>query len=194
MRTGRHAMVVAAACAVVLTACAGRDASTGSAAGNEGYISGPGVVDRVSAVERRPAARVQGPRVGGGRVDSADYRGKVVVYNVWGSWCPPCRVEAPALRRIAVETKASGVQFVGLNVRDNEASAHAFERRFANPYPSVFSPDGQLLLLFRGTLPANAIPSTVVVDRQGRAAARIVGGATYEKLRAVVDGVLAEDR
>jgi thiol-disulfide isomerase/thioredoxin len=117
-----------------------------------------------------------------------------VVYNVWGSWCPPCRAEAPTLRRIATETEPDGVQFVGINIRDNEASAEAFERRYEISYPSLFSPDGQLLLPFRGTLPPSAIPSTVVVDRQGRVAARIVGGATYVKLRAVVGRVLAEDR
>jgi len=193
MRRGSRAIVGGTACALLLTACGADASSTGSAA-DKSYIAGPGVVDRVAAAQRRPAPRVQGPGVGGGRIDSAEYRGKVVVYNVWGSWCPPCRAEAPALREVATETAADGVQFVGINIRDNEASARAFERRFAIPYPSLFSPDGQVLLLFRGTLPPNAIPSTVVVDRRGRVAARIVGGATYGKLRAVVDGVLAEDR
>jgi thiol-disulfide isomerase/thioredoxin len=195
VRRGGHPVVVVAVCVLLLGGCGGGGAgSAGSSAAAQSFISGPGVVDQVPPAERWPSPRVQGPRVGGGRIDSAEYRGKIVVYNVWGSWCPPCRAEAPSLRRIAGETKTSGVQFVGINIRDNQAAAQAFERRFTIPYPSVFDPEGRLLLLFRGTLPPNAIPSTIVVDRQGRAAARIVGGATYEKLRAVVDGVLAEDK
>jgi len=176
---------------LLLTACGGGDGSgQRSAAGDQQYVSGPGVVTRVPVGDRQPLPRVRGELLDGGEFDSADYAGEILVFNVWGSWCPPCRAEAPALRQVWEETRERGVQFVGINIRDDRAAARAFERRFGITYPSVFDPAARLLLQFRTTLPPNAIPSTIVVDRQGKVAARVVGGTTYEKLRAVVDGVL----
>ncbi len=178
---------------LLLTACGASGPSTaGGAAAGQQYVSGPGTVTRVSTGERGSAPGVQGRLLDGGTFDLAAHRGKVVVFNVWGSWCPPCRAEAPGLQRVWEETRAKGVQFVGINTRDTVPAARAFERRFGITYPSVVDDDGRLLLAFRGSLPPNAIPSTIILDSESRVAARVVGATTYEKLRRLVDDVLAE--
>jgi thiol-disulfide isomerase/thioredoxin len=100
----------------------------------------------------------------------------VVVLNVWGSWCAPCRKEAASLGAAARELEAEGVEFVGVNTKDSSPDQGlAFERRYDVPYPSFFDPSGRTLLAFRGTLIPSAIPSTVVIDQQGRVAASIQG-------------------
>lgn len=125
--------------------------------------------------------------------DSTLTHGTVAVYNVWGSWCGPCRTEAPALARLARET-ASTTAFVGINVRDNDAAAIAFERSFNIPYPSITTDDaGPAILAFGTTLSASAIPSTVILDRDGRVAARVVGPVTYSTLKALLTTVINED-
>lgn len=130
---------------------------------------------------------------GASTVDVADYRGLVVVLNVWGSWCAPCRAEAPVLRDNATAYADRGVQFLGVNVKDSPSAAKAFERRYGIDYPSLDdSIEGQALLQLRGEVPAAAIPSTLVLDRQGRVAARVLGEITDSTLRALLDAVLAE--
>jgi thiol-disulfide isomerase/thioredoxin len=186
-RARRVAVVTAAA--LVVAGCSG-----GAAAQSDpGYVTGPGVVTRTPVEERVALPRVTGALLQGGELDSAEYPDTVLVYNVWGSWCAPCRAEAPALQEVWEQTRDRGVQFVGVNVKDNDAAARAFEREFGITYPSITTADsGAVLLAFRSSLPPNAIPSTLVVDRDGRVAARIVGATTYTKLRRLVDEVLAE--
>ena len=109
----------------------------------------------------------------------ADFQGKVVVINVWGSWCPPCRSEADDLAVAAKQLQPQGVVFLGINTRDNSAdTALAFQRSHAVPYPSIFDPGGSLLGAFHRTLSPKAIPSTVVIDAQGRVAASVIGELT----------------
>lgn len=108
--------------------------------------------------------------------------------NVWASWCAPCRAEAPALAKVADQLQP-GVAFVGLNTRDSEAPAKAFANRFKLGYPNVVDPDGTLTMLFRETLPPQAIPSTVVIDKDGRVAARALGKVTPAELRTMIDSV-----
>lgn len=130
----------------------------------------------------------------GARVDVADYRGGVVVVNLWGSWCSPCRAEAPVLQDNATRYAAQRVQFVGVNVKDSPAAARAFERRYGITYPSIDdSVEGQAFLALRDVVPASAIPSTIVLDRSGRVAARVIGQISDPTLRALLDAVLAED-
>lgn len=179
---------IAALLLALLTGCGG------SASDTPGYVTGDGVIEQVAATERKPLPRVSGRLLDGGTFDSDDYAGRVVVYNVWGSWCPPCREEAPHLQRVWQEMKSRGVQFVGIDVKDNDAAARAFEREYGVTYPSINGEDSTTALLaFSGTLPANAIPSTVIVDQQGRVAARVVGKTTYATLRTLVRDVIAED-
>lgn len=183
-------LVAVAVLLTMLSACSG-----GSSSGDElGYIQGEGVVEQVAMEDRVEMPHFEGGTLDGGGFDSDDYAGKVLVVNVWGSWCPPCREEAPGLRRVSEETRARGVQFVGIDVRDNDAAARAFERAYGITYPSIRTADSAAAMLaFSSILPQNAIPSTVVVDREGRVAARVVGKTTYVTLRDLVTDVLAEE-
>lgn len=136
--------------------------------------------------------QVTGRLIDGGSFDSADYANTVLVFNVWGSWCAPCREEAPALQAVWEETRNQGVQFVGINVKDNDAAALAFEEEFGITYPSIRTADSsKVLLQFRSTLPPGAVPSTVIVDRDGRVAVRVVGATTYRILSRLVRAVLS---
>ena len=175
---------------LVLAGCSGSGGQSG--APDKGYISGDGTVTLMSPAERADPRSFAGTTLAGEPFDVADHRGEVVVVNVWGSWCPPCIAEAPALERVWEQTRSQDVQFVGVNTRDQNAAARAHERRFQISYPSIDDDSGRVLLAFRGTLPPVAIPSTVVLDRQGRVAARVLGKVGAATLRGVVDDVLAE--
>ena len=104
---------------------------------------------------------------------------------MWGSWCPPCRKEAPILKKVSEDLGGKDVVFVGIDTRDSDAAAKAFLDNIGLTYANVVDPDGELLLAFKGDLNPNAIPSTLVLDKQGRVAARIVGGVEEGTLRAV---------
>ncbi|GHA10075.1 TlpA family protein disulfide reductase [Streptomyces echinoruber] len=178
--------------ASALTACGSGGTSGGS--GNTNFITGSDGIDTVKKADRKPAPDLSGKTVDGKRLDTADYRGKVVVLNVWGSWCAPCRAEAPNLVKVAKENADKGVQFVGINTRDTSTGpALAFEKRYGVPYPSLYDPTGRLMLRFKkGTLNPQLIPSTIVVDRDGKIAARALQPLTEEKLRTMLDPVVAE--
>ncbi|MFC7468799.1 TlpA family protein disulfide reductase [Actinomadura keratinilytica] len=135
-----------------------------------------------------------GETLDGSTFDLADHKGKVVVVNVWGSWCAPCRAEAPNLVKVAEDTADQGVQFVGINTRDsNKGPAIAFEKDYEVGYPSLYDPQGKQILRFpRGSLSPQAIPSTVVIDRDGKIAARTLQAVSEKQLRAMIDPVLAE--
>ncbi len=176
----------------VLTGCGG-DGRV-EPADSAGFVEGSGVVTVVPPEQRQSAPPFAGPLLDGGTFDLADARGEVVVLNVWGSWCAPCRAEAPDLVAVAEGTASDGVRVVGVNTRDTPTAAQAFEDEFSVPYPSVVDADGRLLLAFRETLPPAAIPSTLVIDRQGRMAARVVGPITERSLTDLVEQVAAEER
>jgi thiol-disulfide isomerase/thioredoxin len=161
-------------------------------AAEAGFVQGGGVVTVVEGDEREPAPEFSGPTLDGGQFDLAEQAGNVVVLNVWGSWCAPCRAEAPAFGAVAEETTDDGVVFVGVNTRDTETAAKAFESEFEVPYPSVVDSDGRRLLAFRETLPPAAIPSTLVVDRNGDMAARVIGPITETSLRDLVTTIAEE--
>jgi thiol-disulfide isomerase/thioredoxin len=167
-------------CLLLATGC-----SSLSGAGDKGFYSGEGDVDVVKAVDRGSPVELTGEDLDGKPVDIADYRGKPVVVVVWGSWCGPCRAEAPDVVGAANEIGGKA-QFLGINLRNaSTTDAQAFVRSFDVPYPSVFSPDGKAMLQFRGTLGPNSIPSFVVLDDQGRIAASILG--TLPSKRTLVD-------
>ena len=124
---------------------------------------------------------------------TADLRGAVVVLNVWASWCSPCRAEAPHLEAVWSASQNGGVQFVGLNTRDSDASAKGFVSSYGLTYPQLLDPDGRQQLLFRDTLPPQAIPSTLVLDKEGRVAARVLGQVTESGLLGVIEPLVQED-
>lgn len=175
--------------ALVLAACGSASGSADTA-----FVAGDGSVVLLDAAHRPPAPDLTGPTLDGGQFRLSDYRGKVVVLNVWASWCAPCRAEAPVLQSAwsAYVDDSAPVQFVGLDTRDAQAAAQAFIDRYGITYPSVIDTDGQLQLLFADTLPPQAIPSTLIIDQQGRVAARILGSVTEATLTGLVDALLDE--
>ena len=139
--------------------------------------------------ERAPAPQLEGTTLDGETFALSEWAGQVVVVNVWGSWCVPCRKETPELVRLANKYADRGVRFLGINIRDNPAGARSFEDRYKVPYPSLEDPDGRLLLSFRDVIPTSVVPSTVLIDRRGGVAARIIGPVTYSTM----NGLLADE-
>jgi thiol-disulfide isomerase/thioredoxin len=173
----------------LLAGCAG--GRVGSS-GDQGFVSGTGAITRLATADRRQPGPVAGTTLDGTQVSLADYRGKVVVLNVWGSWCAPCRAEAPALAAAARDLRPRHVVFLGINNRDPEkAGPRAFVRRYGTPYQSIYDPAGRTLLAFHGTLTPNSVPSTVIVDRRGRVAASVIGSVSRATLVDLVGDVAA---
>lgn len=164
-----------------------------SGTGDKGYITGEGVPTEVEPTARGAAIELTGTDLDGNEVDLADLRGKPVVVNVWWSQCPPCRVEQPELNEAAAEL-GDDVTFLGINIRDSSADpARSYVRTFEVPYPSIYSADGSALLAFAGTLNPRSIPSTVVLDADGRVAASVQGRIpTTQTLISLVEKVLDE--
>ena len=181
-----------AVAALVLSACSSGGTSGGS--GNTNFITGSDGIATVKKGDRQAAPDLSGKTIDGKTLSTADYKGKVLVVNVWGSWCSPCRAEADNLVQVAKATANKDVQFVGLNTRDTSTEpAVAFEKKYEVPYPSLYDPTGRLMLRFKkGTLNPQAIPSTIVIDRDGKIAARALQALSEEKLREMLDPVIAE--
>lgn len=161
--------------------------------GQQGYPEVGRNLTRVPPAERgAPVPEVMGEDLDGtGTLSSRAYAGKVVVINVWGSWCPPCRKEAPDLQAASVET-AAVAQFLGITTKDRQqAAARRFVEETGITYPSIYDPSGQALLTFAGTLPPNAIPSTLVLDREGRLAVRVLAPISKITLVQMVNDVAA---
>jgi thiol-disulfide isomerase/thioredoxin len=180
---------VAAASLAALTACADAKVAPSSGSGQR-YVQGDGTVEVIEPADRKPAPALTGTTLDGSRFDLAAFRSSVTVLNVWASWCAPCRAEAPALQKVSSELAGQGVRFAGIDTRDTDDNARAFERRFGITYPSVVDRDGTLLLKFKETLPPQAIPTTLVIDTDGRMAARALKPLTEEQLRDLVQSVL----
>ncbi len=175
---------------LMLAPVAGCSSST-SASDDKGFASGDGSYTKIAADKREAAPVLTGTSLDGTRLSTADAAGKVTVINVWGSWCAPCRHEAPALSKAAQQTSAIAA-FYGINTRDlDKAPAQAFVRAFKVTWPSFYDPDGDLLLKFT-TLPPKAIPSTIVIDRKGRIAARFLGEVSTITLVEVIRQIAGE--
>lgn len=171
-------VVTVAALALVTAGCTG--GSTGRA--GAGFVPPDGGIVVVPPAKRQAPVELTGTTLQGDRIDLARFRGRPVVINVWGSWCSPCRKEAPALQSASVELATRGVKTLGINTQDDDATkALAFERRFGITYPSVVD-SGTLLLQLRGAVPPNAIPTTLVLDDRGRIAARLSAPVTRTTL------------
>ncbi|WP_216210720.1 TlpA disulfide reductase family protein [Amycolatopsis aidingensis] len=126
------------------------------------------------------------------QISIADYAGKVVVLNIWGQWCGPCRTEAPEMQELYEQTRDEGVQVLGLDVRDeNRAAPQDFMRNRGLTYPSIYDPSGRSMLALRG-YPRNAVPSTIVVDKQQRVAAVFLRALLVDDLLPVVRRLAAE--
>ncbi|WP_051718221.1 TlpA family protein disulfide reductase [Streptomyces megasporus] len=179
--------------AVALTALAVSGCGRGGDDAEAAAAQGDQRLTRLAPAEREPAPDIRGETLTGEPVALADYRGKIVVINVWGSWCAPCRAEAPHLRKVSEDLRDRGVAFLGINTRDaTKEVARRFENTYGIAYPSLWDRQGRQLLKFKGTLPPSAIPTTLVIDRQGRVAARGLQGLSEAELRSLIDPVLKE--
>lgn len=135
--------------------------------------------DEVGVTILKPADRVElstesGQTLIGETLSLRDFRGKVVVLNAWASWCEPCKQETPALVKSASRFSPDDVAFIGLDAFDSKDKALEFVDQFGMTYPSLFDPDGELLGSIPG-IPPKAVPSTLILDREGRIAVRIIG-------------------
>lgn len=191
-RAARRAAVVAASAglAVTLAACGAQDSGAGDVVG-QGFVSGDGSVKQWEP-DDRDAVTVEGTTFEGDEVSTADWAGDVVVLNTWYAACPPCRAEAPDLVDLANEREADGVHLLGVNTEDEAGAALSFQRTFDVPYPSIEDRSGQVVAGLSGVVPLQAVPSTVVLDTDGRVAARVIGEVERSTLEAIVDEVLSE--
>ncbi len=181
MRKQLNKIILALISAALLTGCGG-----GSSVAEVSFIEGSGAVTSIAQGDRSAAPKLSGMTLTG--KEFTFNPGKVAVVNVWASWCSPCRAEIPTL--IELSNQYPEVQFLGILTRDNPATAEAFARRLAMPYPTFI--DDSLLIGFKGTLPANAIPSTVLIDKNGNVAARISGEVTLTSLSKLIRKLEAE--
>ncbi len=174
----RRASLVIISC-LVLAACVPAEEFD-----NPGFVSGDGTVTEWPVEARTQALSLVGTSYTGDAIDVTDYRGQVVIVTTWYAACPPCRAEAPLL----VELDArEDVQLLGVNSRDDQGTAQAFQRNFAIEFPSIDDADGRALAQLQGFVALNAVPTTLVIDPQGRVAARILGEASASVLTALVD-------
>lgn len=149
-------------------------------------------ITRVEPADRKPAPDISGDDLDGTPLSLDSFKGQVVVVNIWGSWCPPCRKEQPVLSKLATELKPQGVEFIGIAVREGAATSKAYTEENNVPYPSISDSGGRLLVGFTSSLPAVAVPTTYVIDRKGRVAVRLLDVATEATLRALVTDVVEE--
>lgn len=186
----RSGVVVALlALGLLLTACGNLSGTEG-----KGYVSGGGTIRELDPGDREKAVSFEGEAVTGDDISLDDHRGKVVVLNVWGNWCGECHVEAEDVVGAAERTQGDDVVFVGINVRDpSKETAAGYERKYDVPYQSFYDPSGTLLLEFHGTLNAYATPSTVVLDREGRVAASVIGVIPSEQTLVSIIEKVVED-
>jgi thiol-disulfide isomerase/thioredoxin len=190
-------LIVAASIAaslVLLSGCVSNDPLAVDA-NNENFTSTDGTVTEVAPANRGEAVSFESSDMtDGSTVSAEDFRGSVLVVNFWYAACPPCRAEAPDLAELATVYADHGVRFLGVNVYDNASGAQSFEKTFDIPYPSALDADtGELRLAFAGDLPPSGIPTTFIVDRDGRVAARLLG-YIYDRsmFEDMLDRVVAE--
>lgn len=183
----------AAASAMLLAGCAAGGAGDDSAANSDNrYVGGDGTTTSFAPDERHEAPTVEGTDLDGEPIALSDYEGDIVVVNFWASWCAPCRAESPVLEEIHKERQDDGVQFLGVNIRDDITAAQAFERKQDITFPSIHDKKGTIAQSFRDTVPPSAIPSTIIIDREGRIAARVIGATNYNGLNKLVKPLLKE--
>ncbi|STD02889.1 Thiol-disulfide oxidoreductase resA [Dermatophilus congolensis] len=175
-----------------LTACStsGNTIANQARRGDDlGYVTGDGAVQRLPADQRKTPITLNGKLLDGTPWNITDNRGKITVLNIWGSWCQPCQNEAPQLEKArAPYNKDPNIQFIGINVGESPETGSAAAKAWGLTYPSLTDPERKLASSLNGL--ANATPTTLVIDTQGRVAARISGAlATASTLTGLIDDV-----
>ncbi len=195
-RMPRAAVLLAAPLLVLSLAACSDDpnsiAAQAKSGNQQGYISGDGNVETIPAADRKKPLALTGTTLDNKQWSSQDVVGKVAVLNLWASWCPPCETEAPDLKKAAEAIAAAKkpVVFMGINYRDNPDSGRSTAARWGIPFPSLDDPGGTTILALQGKV--TSPPTTLVLDRTGRIAARVSGPVTASTLSGLVDDVLAE--
>ncbi|MEU3331291.1 TlpA family protein disulfide reductase [Glutamicibacter creatinolyticus] len=196
-RIGRRSLLRSAflaAAVIPLAACATDDplAEQARSGDNKNYIAGDGAVEEYAVEKRTDPVQISASTYQGTKVELAQFQGAPVVMNFWYAACAPCRIEAPHLRKLSEEF-GEKVHFLGVNVRDEKEAALAFERTFKIPYESVQDTDGKIQLAMTQYVPLQAVPTTLVLDRQGRVRARVIGAVEETTLRALIKSGLNEE-
>lgn len=192
----RRGVLAVAALGALVTAGCSEDpnsiAAQARAGDQKGYISGNGAVETIVPADRAEPVTMTGELLDGTPWDITSARGKVLVLNVWGSWCAPCVAEAPDLQRAweGLQDKGAPVEFMGIDFREDPARGAAFIERAGITYPSLTDEAGVLILRLQGKAPT--VPTTLVLDREGRIAARVNGPVDTSTLTGLVDDVVAE--
>lgn len=188
-------ILLVASTALSLVGCTTQDplAEQFRAGDNKNYIAGDGTVTEFADDQRPGFESWSGITESGFGLDSAALEGRVTVMNWWYAACAPCRAEAPDLADLYREYNPQGVEFVGVNVRDSAATALAFDRNFGIEFPSVMdAQSGTVSLAFTGVVSPSAVPTTLVIDKEGKVASRILGRIDPGILRTLIETVLAE--
>ena len=191
----RTLAVVAALVATVgpLSACSDLQGTDGKT-----WITGAGSIEEIAPADRGKVVEAEGEDLDGDDLDLADYRGKVVVLNVWASWCPPCRAEMPTVVGLSESLDPANAVVLGINTRQSGSgglpAAQAFAEKAGISFPSFYDPSGAVPLALSDKLGPYSLPSTIVIDRQGRVAAIVLGEIPGQvSMRDVIDDVVAED-
>ena len=198
LRTGKRVRALGAALmisALALVACGSEGDDLAQRASNDGsnYVAGDGSVEELAPESRGEAVEFDSVLYDGAEVTPETFQGEVSVINFWYAACAPCRVEAPDLQEVHEEFEDDGVQFFGVNTRDTQPTAEAFERTFGITYPSMEDRTGQVVMAMTDYVHPSAVPTTLVLDKQGRVSARVVGIVEPGTLRALIDTALQED-
>jgi thiol-disulfide isomerase/thioredoxin len=178
--------------ALTLAACADDPTGQDTDVADQGYQSGDGSFTSWAPADRKGPVELSGTDYAGTVQDVTAWRGDVVVLNTWYAACPPCREEAPDLVDIANDYADQGLRVLGINGVDDAGAAEPFQRTFDVPYPSIDDRDKNAVAALQGIVPVQATPTTVVLDRDGKVFARIIGAAEGSTLRALVEEALAE--
>jgi len=194
----RALTALSAAGLVLLAGCSSGGSGDNTVSGqakevaDRAYVSGDGRIEKLAADQRGEPVDLTGTTLDGKPWSSADHRGKVVVLNVWGSWCPPCVAEMPELQKAhtTLQSSKKPVEFMGVDVNESAETAAAFMRRVGTTYPSLKDDGGAALTALQDK--ASTPPATLVLDKNGRIAARITGQTTSPTVTGLVDDVLAE--
>ncbi|MFI6167271.1 TlpA disulfide reductase family protein [Nocardia sp. NPDC051052] len=198
--SARRVVPALLACVALVAALAGcaADKDAVAAGGTFEFVSPGGKTDIFydPPSSRGTIGKLAGPDLmtAGKTTSVEDYPGKVVVLNLWGQWCGPCRAESPALEKVYAATKDNGVAFLGINVRDpQQDKAQDFVVDNKVGYPSIYDPSMRTLLALGGNFPTSVIPTTLILDRQHRVAAVFLRPLLADDLQPIVQKLASEE-